>query len=128
MMGFSQFIKIFNELVLTPGLPLRVGMMIGAAIILGYLLFDNYRIWLKLFITGTVFVIFNEWMRMELLKNVTEYLPSAVIALAAAIIYGLSVGFGAFMRARKMKEHREVENRADKAIKKIRNNGPTGPQ
>ena len=128
MTGFSQFIKIFNELVLTPGLPLRVGMMIGAAIVLGYLLFDNYRIWLKLLITGTVFVIFNEWMRMELLKNVTEYLPSAVIALAAAIIYGLSVGFGAFMRSRKMKEHREVENRADKAIEKIRNNGPNGPQ
>ena len=128
MMGFSQFIEVLNELVLTPGLPLRVGMMIGAAIILGYLLFDNYRIWLKLLITGTVFVIFNEWMRMELLKNVTEYLPSAVIALAAAIIYGLSVGLGAFMRSRKMKEHKEVEKRADKAIEKIRNNGPNGPQ
>ena len=128
MTGFSQFIKIFNELVLTPGLPLRVGMMIGAAIILGYLLFDNYRIWLKLIITGTVFVIFNEWMRMELLKNVTEYLPSAVIALAAAIIYGLSVGLGAFMRSRKMREHIEVEKRVDQAIRKIRNNGPNGPQ
>lgn len=116
--------SLLCEFIKTPGLPLRFGTMFAAAMILGYILFkDRSDVW-KLFITGVIYVIFQEWMRIAILVDLESdvTLRPAVLALAGAITYGIAISIGAGIGRMYRTTLRGIEAEAQATIKKMNGN------
>lgn len=88
-------IEILVGFVQTPGLLLRVGWMMAAAVILGYLLYCDYRdIW-KWAVSLGVYIAFQEWLRYTIAQtNGAMVPPSLLIAAVGGVIFmtGLLIG------------------------------------
>ena len=121
----SNLFDLAREILFMPGIALRLGMMIGAALILGFLLYDGYRLWLSLFITGSVFLAFEEWMRMVILErlDLNATATPVVFAVVTSLIFAASIGSGMYLSHVAKKERRIKLRKADEILKYIKENG-----
>lgn len=121
----SNLFDLAREILFMPGIALRLGMMIGAALILGFLLYDGYRVWLSLFITGSVFLAFEEWMRMVILErlDLNATATPVVFAVVTSLIFAASIGSGMYLSHTAKKERRIKLRKAEKILSNIKENG-----
>ena len=121
----SDLFNLAKEILFMPGIALRLGMMIGAALILGFLLYDGYRVWLSLFITGSVFLAFEEWMRMVILEHldITTTTTPVVFAIITSLIFAASIGGGMYLSHAAKKERVTKLRKAEMILKNIKENG-----
>ena len=123
----SDIFSLAKEILFMPGIALRLGMMIGAALILGFILYDGYRVWLSLFITGSVFLAFEEWMRMVTLEHLDINTPTTpvIFAVITSLIFAASIGGGMYLSHAAKEERVTRLRKADRILKNIKENGET---
>lgn len=94
----NDFIILVREVVLTPGFAFRIGIMIAIAIALGAWLYNNWKDLWKWFVTGVVYIIFQEWIRLLITENVGIMLTPrpAILAVSASTLFGLGIIAGAY--------------------------------
>jgi len=94
------------RLITTPGLQLRLGILLASGIVAGYILYNGTRDLWRWGILIVLFVVFEEWVRSTLQASAPEgVLPHhqvipATLAVVTLGIFGLAVGTGAIIKAR----------------------------
>ena len=123
----SEIFGLAREILLTPSIALRLGMMIGAAVILGFLLYDGYRLWLSLFFTGSVFLAFEEWMRIVISGKIDARSGTIpiIFAIMTSLIFAASVGSGMYLAYISKRERVINMRKTEKILDYLRENGKT---
>lgn len=88
----EQSLTAIEEIMLTPGLPLKIGVMMALALVMGYWLYEDSRDFFKWFLTGIVYIGFQEWFRAAI-TDVTTH--DTYLAFIASVIFGITVYGGA---------------------------------
>jgi len=101
----DQPLKVFVEVMLTPGFPLKLGMMIAIALMMGFWLYEDSKDFVKWFITGFVYVGFQEWFR-DTVANPT--VKDQYLAFVASFVFGVSIYIGARL-AKRARTSRRLE-------------------
>lgn len=118
----SVIATIFN----TPGAPLEIGAMIGTAMLIGFIVYDNTpNMFYRILVIFGAFFIFAEWIRRTIVDSITPSThPSSAVFWVGALIgalflTGLLVGMAFAHQYRK--KLKKTEEAADEVIEKIRN-------
>jgi len=93
--------NILKGFLLTPGFPFRFGLMIAAAIVLGFnfsrVKHFDVKAWLIIMI---IFLVFQEWIRSAIASpstNIEVSLKPWVLAFASGTIFIASLWFGSWI-------------------------------
>lgn len=110
----NEFGLVVQEFMLAPGVPSRLGIMIATAVAIGlWLKLDtkNYKKWL---ITTGVYLFFQEWMRISILRSYNDTItirPSMLVILSISIFASaLWLGGWIGVKSRESAEKSVLEN------------------
>lgn len=117
----SDINALVMDIVMTSGFALRLGMMIAVAIILGFVLYDDYHEWWKWFLLGAIYIIFQEWLRLTVITDIATKRP-AILSTACSILYGIAILVGMYLSKRAKKIIFKRESHADDILYRILNN------
>lgn len=86
----DAFINVVTELCCIPGFPFRLGVVLSVAIILGLLLYEDFRSSWKWFLILLIYVLFQDWLAMLALRSVEHNIaqPMALSALGLGLFVG----------------------------------------
>ena len=117
---------VLKDILFTSGLPLRMGIMIAVAIVVGYFLYDDLSLWIRVTVTVILFVFFEEWMRALVLADVTGYIPNRAIvfAIVSAVAFGAGITTGMVLSHRAKVIRILTREKTDQVIEGIKNTRP----
>jgi hypothetical protein len=102
-------------------------MMIAIAIIVGFVIVENYSLYLKVVFMLFTLVIFQEWMRYALIASYApETHPSSLglyTTIITLVIFAIGIGVGASMGINARRRLREIEEAGASVIEEIDNGG-----
>lgn len=133
----SEIWQTFVALMQTPGVPLRLGVMLATAVILGYLIYDDYRDAGKWLLASLVFVVFLGWLRYAIFETIETHhnlLMPPALDITGLIAFGAGMSVGVYIarlaRLRRAKADQAVEDVVEEITTKIKLNGgmKDGPQ
>ena len=94
----NAFVEVVIELCCIPGFPFRLGVVLSISIILGLLLYEDFRSTWKWFLILLIYVAFQDWLALLALRAVSHslYRPLAV-SILGLILFGLGLATGALI-------------------------------
>jgi len=123
----NEIYTIIMTIIETPGMASRIGLMIAAAMILGFVLLDNYHIVLKVMLVAGVLIIFEEWMQITLIQNMARAgHPTTVAGYATVlsiILFTTGLVVGAAIGIKQRQRTRKTENAAKSVLYEVENGG-----
>ncbi|MHA2045183.1 MAG: hypothetical protein ACW99G_10330 [Candidatus Thorarchaeota archaeon] len=123
----NEFYTILMLIVETPWMASRIGLMIASAMIIGFVIVENYSYLIKVIIAVTVFVIFEEWMRYTLIQSLAPIIHPSVIAryvtILAIILFLFGLVTGAIFGIRARQRERKKLKAAESVIYELENGG-----
>ena len=119
----NEVVVILTQIIETPGMLFRIGMMIATAMIIGFVVIESYNIFIKVILVGSILILFEEWMHFAIIASMSSS-PSthpntmsiyttiiAVVIFAIGLAAGSVIGIDARKKERCMiKARNEVIN------------------
>ena len=94
----NAFGEVVFELCCIPGFPFRLGVVLSVSIILGLLLYEDFKSTWKWFLILLIYVAFQDWLALLALRSVSHslYRPFAV-SVIGFVLFSLGLGAGALI-------------------------------